>query len=216
MRLIAFLILSGVALAQTMVQPSQLTPGTVVGAMVCTPRTATDAGGCRIAQLDPSIELDTSYNPPMLKSVITGQGISKTNPETITGLWTFALGVMLPPSILPVCDSAHAGRLIHDVTDSTLKFCNGATWLLASVPPEAVHNHWSLRTSTAILTAPQSTFAILDPTIVPDSLRVHRNGILQTLGPDYTRGGLGAAAPVVFTAASMPQIGDTVTIEYMW
>ena len=247
-------LLSAGLQAQTTLPPSQQRKSAIVGAMVCWPDDATTKGECVIAQFDPSIELDRSFNPPMLKSVITSNSPTyvpgptgglvidnlsnpkqidiatetvprKAQSETIAGLWTFVQGIKLSPVTLPVCDSIteqpalvgagvqylSKGRLLQDAVDGVLKYCDGTAW-----QPILPHTHWQFRTSTAILTASQSTFNIVDPTIVPDSLQVFRNGLLMTLGPDYTRGGLGAAAPVVFTAAQAPQAGDTVTLKYMW
>ena len=69
---------------------------------------------------------------------------------------------------VPVCDATtNKGRLLTDSVDGVLKHCNGE-W-----QPLTPHIHWQFRESTAVLTAPQSTFNILDPTIVPGSLEVH-------------------------------------------
>lgn len=188
--------LLGVGLwAQTTVPTGQIRGSAVVGVLICWPDNGQTKGECVAAQLDPSVELDRSRTPPVLRAVIASGS-----------------SVTLPPVTLPTCDIPNRGRLLHDSVDGILKFCNGTWQPLVSVS----HTHWQFRTYTAILTTSQSTFAILDPTIVPGSLRVHRNGMLMTLGPDYTRGGPGAAAPVVFTAAQTPKVGDTVTLEYMW
>lgn len=239
MKRIAVLLLFSAGLqAQTTISADQLKPGTVVSAVVCLPPGTTGAG-CKQVTLDQTFTLDKSVTPYVLRAVpqggakyvpgplgvitvdnaknppeidiVTTMLPRKSVSETISGLWSYSQGLVLSPVALPPCDATtNRGRLLQDAADGVLKYCDGA-W-----QPILAHNHWQFRTSTAILTAPQSTFNILDPTIVPDSLKVHRNGVLQTLGPDYTRGGLGAAAPVIFTAASMPQAGDTVTLDYMW
>lgn len=239
-RIVVLAVLFGAGLqAQTTVPPEQLRPGTFVGAVVCIPP-GTTGTGCKLALLDPAgLVIDRTTTPYTLRvlpqavnkyvagptggvavdnaktpgeiDIVTTVVPRKAQSETVVGLWGFSLGVLLPPAVLPVCDAtANKGRLLTDAADGVLKHCNGE-W-----QPLTPHTHWRFRTSTAILTAPQSTFNILDLTIVPDSLEVYRNGLLMTLGADYTRAGLGAAAPVVFGAGQAPQTGDTVKLRYVW
>jgi hypothetical protein len=75
-----------------------------------------------------------------------------------------------------------------------------------------------INTLSWLLTSTQSTFEIpaTTQTVVPNSLKVYRNGILMRLGTDYVRVGDEAAAPVAFTAGQMPQGGDVVILDYMW
>lgn len=238
MKRIALLLFSAGLQAQTTMVPEQLRPGTFVGAVVCIPPGTTGAG-CKMALLDPTtLVLDKSTNPYTLRASpqggakyvggptgaivvdnvknppeidVTSSVPRKGNSETIGGLWTYVQGLILSPMALPPCDaSTNKGRLLTDAADGVLKYCDGS-W-----QPILPHVHWQFRTSTAILTAPQSTFNILDPTIVAGSLEVYRNGQLMTMGTDYTQVGLGPAAPVVFTAAQSPIAGDTITLKYMW
>ena len=238
-KLLALAVLFSAGLqAQTSLVPEQLRPGTFVGAVVCVPPGTTGAG-CKMALLDPTtLVLDKSTTPYTLRvapqatskyvagptgamvvdntkspgeiDIVTSVVPRKGQSEMVTGLWSYLQGLVLSPVALPVCDATNKGRLLTDVADGMLKHCNGEWQALTP------HVHWQFRTSTAILTVAQSTFNILDPTIVPDSLEVYRNGILMTLGPDYTRVGLGASASVQFTTAQAPVAGDTVTLKYMW
>lgn len=241
-RIVVLLLFSAGLQAQTTLPPSQMR-STIpyVGTVVCFPETPTSKAECLAVRFDPSIEIDRSVNPPLMKSVIIGAPVpnyvggsmgaiitlNQNNPpeidivtsviprkaqsETISGLWSYSQGLTLSPIALPSCDAnTNKGRLLTDAVDGVLKYCDGA-W-----HPILPHVHWQFRTSTAILTAPQSTFNILDPTIVAGSLEVYRNGVLMTLGTDYVQAGLGASAPVQFTAAQSPITGDTVTLKYMW
>lgn len=77
MKLLALAVLFSAGLqAQTAVPPSQIWPGTIVGVMVCLPPGTTGAG-CKVAALDPSIVIDTSVNPPVLRAVSAPAPIHK-------------------------------------------------------------------------------------------------------------------------------------------
>lgn len=221
----------------TMVPPSQLRKSLITGALACWPQDVNGPADCGVVQFDSSIVLDRSTNPPTMRAtssqsnkyvggktgtVVTNNTVSppeidivttvvpqKNLSEEIDGLWTYKLGVMLPPSSLPVCDSTtNAGRLMTDVVDGDLKFCNGS-W-----QPIIPHAHWRFRTSATVLTSIQISFNILDPTIVPGSLVVTRNGVTMNPGTDYTQAT--PLSPVVFAVGQIPQITDTIILRYMY
>lgn len=70
MKLATLLILSSTLTfgQTTTIPPDAIRPGAVIGVLVCIPGNSTTEGKCTQAILDPSIVLDTSVTPPVLRA----------------------------------------------------------------------------------------------------------------------------------------------------